>query len=281
MPRASGRLQCYVDESIHTAHEFVVTAFTFAKRGILSEVAPALRGAGITPRKQEYKSGMRMDEHPEMRAARDALLQLAGSRMRVGICIAPYSDRRNLGRDTLQALQSIMVRNGIKPSRTTVYFDQGIFPSAAEATRLKQLFHFLRPCVIYPVEDSRARLGIQVSDAVAASFGQIVKEELTGQRKMVDVGPLLGWTVPAMESLGWELLTRLRRGLFTRPFVSGEAYAPATDPVVLDPIYDDVTIYGQNPVLLGWGVQVAPEADGQLRKAVEEGLGRVWLGCVH
>lgn len=73
----------------------------------------------------------------------------------------------------------------------------------------------------------------------------------------------------------------LRNALFTRPTVlPGEKYSAAADPVVLD-IHDDPATYGQHPTLLGWGVQVAPEAPDNLRQAVERSLGRIWLGCVH
>lgn len=58
-------------------------------------------------------------------------------------------------------------------------------------------------------------------------------------------------------------------------------FKPGIDPVVLDPEYDDPVIYGQHPVLLGWGVQIAPEADEVLRSGVENAFGRIWLGCIH
>jgi hypothetical protein len=74
----------------------------------------------------------------------------------------------------------------------------------------------------------------------------------------------------------------LRYALLTRPLAyGGEAYSAAADPVVLDPLHDDPVNYGQHPTLLGWGVQVAPEASDDLRRTVEQSLGRIWLGCIH
>ena len=85
-----------------------------------------------------------------------------------------------------------------------------------------------------------------------------------------------------MAPLGWHLLMALRDALLTRPMVyRGEKYLAAADPVVLDPRHDDAANYGQNPILLGWGVQVAPEASDDLRYAVERSLGRIRLGCIH
>lgn len=74
----------------------------------------------------------------------------------------------------------------------------------------------------------------------------------------------------------------LRYALLTRPIVyNGEPYSAGSDPVIIDPERDDPATFSQHPVLLGWGVQVAPDADASLRQAVEQELGRLWLGCIH
>lgn len=277
-----GPTQCYIDESIHSSCGFVATAFVLAAGPFGQTVAEALRKAGLTPGKDEFKSGTRMDSNPKMKSARGSLLALASSKVRVAVFFGPF-DKTTLGKQSLQALQSILVRNGIWPSRLSVYFDEGIFPSVREAYRLHRLFSYLRGCRIYPREDSRLRLGIQVADAVAHSFGQILKESLTGTKKLVEIGgPGTGYRKGTKVPLGWDLLMTLRRGLFTRPMVyDGKRYLAATDPVILDPIYDDPVVYGQHPVLLGWGVQVAPDAGESLRQGVERALGRIWLGCIH
>ena len=114
----------------------------------------------------------------------------------------------------------------------SVYCDEEIFPSMKEAMRLHGLFHFLNQCTIYPREDSRKRLGIQVADAVAHSFGRILKEELTGKQKFVDIGgPGTGYEEGTLVPLGWELLMTLRYSLMTRPMVEGgESYNAGIDP---------------------------------------------------
>jgi hypothetical protein len=272
--------QCYVDESVHASAGFVVTAFVFASGHFERAVAATLRDVGLSPGRDEFKSRTRMDTNPQMREARQALLGLADSKTRVAVFCGLY-DRATIG---LQALQSTLVRNDIRPSRLDVYFDQDILPSAQEeAIRLHRLFHFLRSARIHSREDSRKRLGIQVADAVAHSFGQILKEELSGKVKLIDIGgPNTGYEPGTKASLGWSLLMSLRRALLTRGMVyNGEKYQAAADPVVLDPVYDDPANYGQHPILLGWGVQVAPEAPERLRHAVERALGRIWLGCIH
>ena len=274
--------QCYIDESVHQAHRFVVSAFVFSAGRIDQRIARVLWDAGLKPGVDEFKSGTRMAGNPIMQRVREGMLSIANSTAKVGVFIGPY-ERGTLGKHSLQALQSILVRNAIPPPKLDIYFDGGIFSSPQEARRLHSLFHFLRAARIHPKEDSRKRLGIQLADAVAASFGQIVKEALSGKTKEIDIGgPKTGYPQGSMAPLGWSLLMGLRYAMLTRPMAyRGEKYSAASDPVVLDPIHDDPVNYGQHPILLGWGIQVAPEASDELRRAVEQSLGRIWLGCIH
>ncbi|MBA3017473.1 MAG: DUF3800 domain-containing protein [Proteobacteria bacterium] len=284
MPKKGERklTRCYVDESVQSKDGFVITAFVLTNGFFNRQVARVLESEGLVPGKDEFKSSHRMDDNPTMRTVRQRILALAGEKTRVSVFIGPY-DRRTIGKHSLQALQSTLIRNGVPPYHLNVYFDQDIFPSVREATRLHKIFHFLRSARIYPKEDSRLNPGIQVADCIAHSFGQIVKEELTGKRKMIDIGgPDTGYSKGTEASLGWHLLMTLRHSLMTRPMVyNGERYSIAPDPLILDPVADDPVNYGQNPILLGWGVQVAPEAGANLRLCVERALGKIWLGCIH
>jgi hypothetical protein len=274
--------QCFVDESIYDTLGMVVTAFIFSNSDFEPLVASALREGGIDTPREEFKSSARMDTDQRMPIARKKLLNLAGTRSKIAVFFGPFS-RPRLGRQSLQAVQSVLLRNAIDPSKLSIHFDQEIFPSQEEAERLQNLFHYLARCRIHAVEDSRIRVGIQVADAVAHSFGQIIKAALTGKDKIIDIGgPNTGYPEGTDAPLGSTLLMSLRYSLLTRPIVyNGETYAPECDPVILDPVNDDPVDFGQHPTLLGWGVQVAPEAGSELRQAVESELGRLWLGCIH
>ena len=278
----SQEMNCFVDESIYDSLGIVVTAFVFSDSKFENQVIEALKEAGINTPHDEYKSSARMDTNEHMRNARDKLLSLAGRSSKIAVFFGPFS-RPCLGRQTLQAVQSVLLRNSIEPSSLTIYFDQEIFPSKEEANRLKSVFHYLEGSQIHAHEDSKTRVGIQVADAVAHSFGQIIKESLSGRQKMIDIGgPNTGYRAGTEAALGWSLLMTLRYALLTRPIVyNGDLYNAQCDPVVLDPINDDPVSFGQNPTLLGWGVQVAPESDTSLRQAVETEFGRLWLGCIH
>jgi len=273
---------CYIDESIHDSVGVVVTAFIFTDDTFSKIVTEALQKAGLNPPQDEFKSRARMDINEKMRKGRENLLALAGSKYKIAVFFGPFH-RPHLGRQTFQALQSVLTRNAIQPESLSVHFDEEIFPSQKEADRLHALFHSLRGCKIFACEDSRICVGIQVADAVAHSFGRIIKEALTDTRKMIDIGgPNTGYPEGTEAPLGWSLLMNLRSALFTRPIVyNGEPYPAASDPVIIDPMRDDPVDFGIHPILLGWGVQVAPEADTELRQAVDKELGRLWLGCIH
>lgn len=279
--------QCYIDESIHSDNGFVVTSFVFASGRFDRAVAGVLKKNGFVPGKDEVKSTARMDRNPKMRAARDSLLALAGSKVHLAVYVGPIDSwrfgRAALAKHTLQALQSTLIRNSLRPSHLSLYFDRDLFASEKEAARLFELFHYLHPCHFYPKEDSRLRLGLQVADAVANSFAQILKEHVSGKPKMVEIGGRgTGYPKGTKAPLGWHLLMTLRRGLLTRPMINnGEPYDPCADPVILDPMRDDPAVYGQTPVLMGWGVQVAPEAHNDLKIAVQKVLGTIYLGCIH
>ncbi len=280
--RSNRFTHCYIDESIHDSVGVVVTAFIFTDESFCDAVNWSLQKAGLVPPQDEFKSSARMDTNEKMREARENLLELANSKSKIAVFFGPFC-RRHLGRQTFQALQSVLTRNAIEPKSLSVHFDEEIYPSQEEADRLHTLFHSLKGCNIFAREDSRICVGIQVADAVAHSFGQIIKEELTDTKKMIDIGgPDTGYSEGTKASLGWSLLVHLRNALFTRPVVSnGEQYPLASDPVVIDPVNDDPVDFGINPILLGWGVQVAPEAETELRQAVDKELGRLWLGCIH
>lgn len=273
---------CYVDESIHESIGLVAISFVFSDDQFHDDVRNLLAKCGIDISREEYKSSARMDGNPRMKQARDALICLTRDRTKIAVFFGHFY-RPNLAKQSLQALQSVLLRNGIIPSSLSVYFDQEIFPSHQEAQRLHSIFHFLKECKIFPKENSNTCLGVQAADLVAYCFGRIAKAAITGGDKEIDVGGgKAGYTDGDTVPLSWSLLMSLRYALLTRPVIySGKSYDVSCDPVILDPKNDDIVDYVQNPVLLGWGVQIDPKANITVRCAIEKALGTIWLGCIH
>jgi hypothetical protein len=274
---------CYVDDSIHDALGFVALAFVFSAVDLDDPVRGALVAAGLDPEREEFKSRARMDSNPAMQAAREKLLDVIGKHAYVGVVIAR---RRHhlvpLGKQCLQALQSILIRNGIPPRGLTVHVDENIFSSPAEAMVILRLFRFLAPIELRPCEASHRCRGIQAADLIAHTFSQVVREGVTGSPKLIDVGgPDNGYAEGTMMPLSEFLLATIRYKILARRLAyEGEDFDPATDPVIIGPD-DDPVIYGQNPEALGWGVQVAQETPDPVRQAVFKTLDRIWLGCMH
>lgn len=110
-------MNCYVDESIHTDSGFVATAFVFSGDSFEQTVLTILKNAGLSPPREEYKSSTRMDSNSNMRSARDRLLALAAAKAKIAVFFGPFN-RATLGKHTLQALQSVLVRakeSGVSP----------------------------------------------------------------------------------------------------------------------------------------------------------------------
>lgn len=274
MSRAKGRTHCYVDESIHEMLGFVAVAFVFASEDLDPVVSSALVSAGLDPACEEFKSGARMEGNARMQAARQALLRIVCDHTDVAVVFAPRHHCVPIGKQCLQALQSVFVRNGIRPEVLTLHVDQGIFPSPVEADRLIGLFPFLKAATFRLEQASHVCRGIQLADLIAHIFAQIIREALTGIPKLIsEEGTQIRLSVLLLEPIRYAILARR--------FVSeGQDFDPATDPVVLGPD-DDPLEYGLHPEAFGWGVQVAPEAPEPLRRAIREMLDRVWLGCMH
>jgi hypothetical protein len=280
--RGLTEMHCYIDESIHERLGFFAIGFVFTVDDPNEAVRAALKSVGMDPDGDEFKSGAFMSDNTQMQDARKALLGVVNAMASVGVVFAARTAPVRLGKQCLQALQSMLIRNGIRSEGLTVHVDEGIFQSTSEAQYLIRVFHFLASAILRPYERSHACRGIQLADLTAHLFAQVVREHLTGEQKMVDVGGAnTGYPSGTLMPLSIALIASVRSRVLARRMVyEGDKFDPATDPVVIGPDDDPVT-YGQNPEVFGWGVQVTPDASENLRRAVVESLGRVWLGCMH
>ena len=273
---------CYVDDSIHDSFGFIVLSFVFSSYDLDTPVREALVAAGLDPEREEFKSGVRMDRNPAMQAARAKLIAVVREHAHVGVVIARRHHIVPLGKQCLQALQSILIRNGISPKGLRVYVDDEIFSSRRQAQAIHRVFRFLAPIELFPCEVSHTCRGIQASDLVAHTLSQVVREGVTGTPKLIDVGgPDNGYAEGTMMPLSEFLLAQFRSKILARRMAyEGEQFDPATDPVIIGPD-DDPANYGQYPEAVGWGIQVAQETPDAVRHAVFKMLDRVWLGCMH
>ncbi len=273
-------IHIFVDESIHDALDFIVSAFVFSKEGLDSPVSDALRDAGLRPGVDEFKSRALMLGNAVQQNLRETLLSLAGQHTRVALAVSPASLRAELGEWCLRVLQTIVRRNGFHEVSFDAHFDEGIFRSTTKLAVSE--FAAPRQMSIDPKSNSRTCLGIQVADVVASAAGQMIREAVTGRRKMVGIGgPGTGYADDDEAPLGWSLKMSLRYSLLRRPIVHpDQPYHPDMDPVVVERGYDYVEV-AQHPEVSGWGVHIHDALSPRVRAAVDQELGRIWLGCIH
>lgn len=275
-------MHCFIDDSHHDALGFIVLAFVFAPTDLDAEVRAALAAAGLDPERQEFKSSARMDADPAMQEARQNIVRTLPEETKVAIAVCRRDHTVPLGKQCLQALQSILIRSGLSPDGLIVHVDQAIFHHRAQAQTQHAFFSFLAPVVLMPTEDSLKCRGIQVADLMAHSFAQVVREGVTDKPKLIGVGgPDTGYADGDTMSLSEVVLNHLRYKILVRGIVeAGQPFDPATDPVVLGPD-EDPTSYGMYPEAIGWGVQIAQQQSDKVRRAVGRMLDRIWLGCGH
>ena len=199
---------CYVDESIQSELGVVCIAFVFVDKCVDSAVAEILTASGFDPANVEFKSGARMASDPAMRQVRDELMRFIATDTKAAVFFGPF-ERARLGRQALQALQSVVSRNGFDPNGLTLHFDQDIFKSGGQAKDLHSKFTSLKGSNIKGYENSLVCRGIQLADCLAHCFSQIIKAELTGEEKEVDVGgPSTSYDPKTMAPLSWASSSR-------------------------------------------------------------------------
>jgi len=278
------RITVYVDESVHTHLGFIITAFVCTKRDLEEPVRKALVDLGFTPGVDEFKSGEQMAGNSRMRELRGRMFQLVVDQTKVVILVNTASSRPSLGSQILHVLPEIMRKNGLDPLTLTVHFDQGLFRSSEEATGIVSTIPDLRTVEFHFEQDSKRVLGLPVADATAHAIAQVLREQVTGRTKRIDIGgDQTGYPDGTRAQLGWSLLMGLRYAFFVRPAVLASRQGSvdfSRDPVLISD-EDDPAPPQQHPDLFGWGVLVGDDVTPELRAATEAVFDKIWLGCIH
>jgi hypothetical protein len=284
MNRSLGDLFIYVDESIHDNLGFIVTAFVCSRNDLNAFVAKVLAEEKLEPGVNEFKSSSYMTVNPTMQIVRDKLFSVANNETKVALLISSSKMRSILGKDTMEALNLIAIRNGIDLKSSSVFFDQGIVQSEKEGFKIAEHLSMPSGAKLHFQQDSKTVMGIQIADALAHTSAQVLREQITGRGKSVQIGgEKTGYEVGTTANLGWLLLMSISRCFFVRQMLypqNMESYDPRTNPVILRDM-DDPATFAKHPDLLGWGVIVADNLDPNISRSVETAFGKIWLGCIH
>jgi len=280
-------LSIFIDESRHDSLDFVLSALVCAAPEIELSVGDALRSEGLAPGVDEFKSGEFMKANDRMRRLRSRILRLVQDGARCAVLISSRDRRRTLGRELVQTLETLITRNGLRSPILQVYFDQGLFRSTSDARRLALQSSLPKTATFHFEQDSRRVLGLQVADAISHLVAQVLKEQICGVSKHIDIGgPDTGYEEGTTASLGWKLLMTVRYSFFVRPHLAGRA--PTPEEAMMDPVLipdksdmDAIIDAFEHPELLGWGVFLGADLPARVKVASEAVFSNLWLGCIH
>lgn len=254
----------YFDESIQTKAQFIVGAYVYGPDAEAA-VSSAIERVGLRPGVDEFKSSARMSAHSEQVRLRGELLEVTRS-YRIGVLVAPITERADLGRLALEGLDQIARANRLAGTvELEAALDEGLFSSTEEASRVIDASAVRGYCTVRPEQDSRQVKGLQLADLVAHTAGVMLLDSLGLVTKTVKTGPNSGYDEDLDIGLGFDLWAGLRYQFFE----SG-------------PVPDQDEIYNGALMNVGLnGLYVAPSCSDELRAAADGRFGQCYVGCIH
>ncbi|MBX3621280.1 MAG: DUF3800 domain-containing protein [Rhizobacter sp.] len=198
----------FVDESIQRDHDYICVGFAYCEELPDASVRAALVEAGLAPGADEYKSGKRMAGSEPLHHLRERVGRIVLAECRLGVYIAPLSERESLLSPIIEVADLIVQRNTL-PKPQKLFVDEGI--SGLDQRIDKSHLDVVRNC------DSKQVLGIQLADYVAYHLSYLLKSTMTGVSKQVPIQtpghPLEDQDV----DFDWLLRTDFRRHFFAEP----------------------------------------------------------------
>jgi hypothetical protein len=242
----------FVDESIQHSLGYICVGFAYCESVPDDAVNEAIASAGLAPGCDEYKSGYRMTGSSARHTLRDSIYQIVLERCKLGIYIAPVSERSTLLTSIMNIAKELIDRNGLQlPQR--VFVDEGILGNFEPS----ESFQVSTSC------DSKKVPGIQLADFIAYHCSYLLKCELTETSKKIPIEasphPLEGGEV----ELDWLVRTDFRRNFFVEQRNVEEIMG------------DDWSFK-----LAGYGAFFSARLSPQVRKAAKETFDSMYLGCV-
>lgn len=255
----------YVDDTIQTKGGFVLGAVVYSKNDLTPAVFDAIKAAGLRPGIDEFKSGAHMQSRPERQRLRD-LLKETIQRVGVGVVVAPYSRRADLGEEVLVGLKKFIIANKMAAKPHEIFLDEGIECSQASLDAFTGDGDALLR--VHRNQDSRVIGGIQIADLAAHSMGIMLLEHQGLTTKKVKAGENSGYDPDLEVEIGFEMWATLRYTFLKAP-------QPNPGSIPDDPVGD--LIFN----VKDYGLHVAASSNDELRNAAVERFGECYLGCIH
>lgn len=242
----------FVDESIQSELGYICLGFAYCDQSPDQEISDALASAGLTPKVDEYKSGIRMVGAGSRHDLRDRIYRIVQTNCKVGVYIGPLSERPTLLESVIETASEIVKQNALNKPHA-VFVDEGLTGKDNTAASLA----LTAGC------DSKLVMGIQLADFVAYHCSYLLKCTLTGKQKKVLIDsephPLSGQEV----DLDWIVRTDFRRNFFA-------------EKRNIEEIEGDDWFFK----ISGYGAFFSPNLREEVKAAAEETFGSMYLGCV-
>lgn len=242
----------FIDESIQEALGYICVGFAYCEEAPDEAVNNAITQASLVPGVDEYKSGYRMASSGARHHLRDSIYQIVLERCKLGVYIAPLSERPSLLTSTIDVAEQLIRRNDLDLPQC-IFVDQGIVGCIDPHSGME----------VVPGCDSRLVPGIQLADFVAYHCSYLLKCALTGVTKKIFIEdsphPLTGEEV----DLDWILRTDFRRHFFV-------------EQRNIEEITGDDWFFK----LSGFGAFFSSGLSQEVRHAAEETFDSMYFGCV-
>ncbi len=245
-------MEIFIDESIHDQYGFMLLGFVICTSDPCEHIGALLKFYNA----EEYHASSKMDNDSDMRDLRSKLRNYINSNCSWGIVVAPISNRYALSEivhDVLKKLTEPLSGD------ISTYIDEGII-TMDESEKIKQILSLKKLSIC----DSKKYEGIQLADLVVALCGVRLREEISGQPKMLTYGKEAGFDPPIQAELGYELWASLRYSMRRSSIAKGE---DMPDMACFDTI--------------NTGLFIADYCSDKLSKSAQKTFGEIYLGCIH
>ena len=245
----------FVDESIQHELGYICIGFAYCESSPDELIKEALLRAGLSPGVDEFKSGANMAGSPRLHKLREEMYSIALSECRIGLYIAPISERRSLLTHVAGIASRLVELHGLERPQE-VFVDQGIRGNVVRT----EAINLVQNC------DSRVVFGVQLADFVAYHCSLLLKATATGRSKSIRIDdtphPLAGELV----DLDWIVRTDFRRNFFV--------------------LEKDIDFEGEWTMddlmfqLEDVGAFFSPDLDPSIQEAARTTFGFMYYGCV-
>jgi len=250
---AVSNMNIYIDESIHDKHGFMLLAYVICRHDPQDALINILKKYGI----EEFHACKKMHNNQIMQKLRSDIRSYVNSYCGWGVWVLPNTARPNIKDDFSNVVADISKFILNEPLR--IYVDEGVI-SDREADEIRSVLKIdsINICSSHKVN------GIQLADLVAALCGIRLREEISGNPKMLTYGDDSGFDPPIEAELGYELWASLRYSMLRHPEPKGDEML-------------DMTSFDTE----GCGLFVSPHCSDELSKKARKLFGEVYLGCIH